>query len=79
MKILGHRGCILKGKPFQNSLKAFKLAIQYTNGFETDACLTKDGDVVFIHEEITTDEHSTPLSSIPLYLSYSLTQGAPHI
>ncbi|MAI08924.1 MAG: hypothetical protein CMF61_08205 [Magnetococcales bacterium] len=73
MKILGHRGCILKGKPFQNSLKAFNLAIQYTNGFETDACLTKDGDIAFIHEEITTDEHGTPLSSMPLYLDEAST------
>lgn len=68
MKTLGHRGCILRNKPFQNSMEAFKLALQYTNGFETDACLTKDGDVVFIHEEVSTDENGKPLSSLPLYL-----------
>lgn len=67
MKVLGHRGCIIKGKPYQNSLGAFKLALEYSDGFETDACLTKDGEVVFIHEEVTGTQES-PASSLPLYL-----------
>ena len=48
MKILGHRGCILSdGKPYQNSLEAFKIALEYSDGLETDACVCKDGEVFF--------------------------------
>ena len=50
MFILGHRGAIIKTAAFsQNSLPAFKLAMAECDGFETDACLSKDGDVFLIH------------------------------
>jgi glycerophosphoryl diester phosphodiesterase len=73
MKIFGHRGCILNNKQFQNYIEAFKLALKYTHGFETDACLSADGDVFFIHEEVqTVDGRIT--SSLPLYLDEASVQ-----
>ena len=39
------------GTIFQNSIDAFKLALEHTEGFETDACLSADGEVFLIHEE----------------------------
>lgn len=73
MKILGHRGCILQNKPFQNSVEAFKLALQHTQGFETDACLSADGDIFFIHEEVQSIDDKVT-SSLPLYLDEASTQ-----
>lgn len=52
MKTLGHRGCIITEGPYQNSIKAFELAIKHSDGFETDACVSNDGEIFFIHEEI---------------------------
>lgn len=50
MLILGHRGAIVKGASFsQNSLPAFEYALGAVDGFETDACLSQDGDVFLIH------------------------------
>lgn len=74
MLILGHRGCILKDQPYQNSLEAFKLANKLVDGIECDACLTADNDVVFIHEEVTISSKGKPLSSLPLYLDETSTQ-----
>lgn len=51
MKILGHRGVIVTSEtPYQNSLKSFEEALNKTDGFETDACLSRDGEIYFIHE-----------------------------
>lgn len=49
MLILGHRGVIGAGCS-QNSLGAFRQALDEADGFETDACVTKDGGVFLIHE-----------------------------
>ncbi len=51
MLILGHRGANDKTTGFsQNSLPAFLAALQHADGFETDACLSKDGRVFLIHD-----------------------------
>lgn len=49
---LGHRGAISlkEGAPYQNSYDAFKLALKYGDGLETDACISQDGVVFLIHE-----------------------------
>jgi len=53
--VLGHRGAVLpEGTVFQNSIPAFKLALEHTEGFETDACLSSDSEVFLIHEEYGT-------------------------
>ena len=53
--VLGHRGAVLpEGTIFQNSMPAFKLALEHSEGFETDACLSADGEVFLIHEEYGT-------------------------
>ena len=49
MLILGHRGTI-EATVAQNSLRACQQAITSANGFETDACASKDGDIFLIHE-----------------------------
>mgnify|MGYP001445269058 CR=1 FL=1 len=43
-KIIGHRGVISSepGYPYQNSIEAYKIALDRMNGFETDACLNAD-------------------------------------
>jgi glycerophosphoryl diester phosphodiesterase len=52
MLVLGHRGAVIEDAPFsQNSLPAFEEALAAGDGFETDACLSKDGKVFLIHEE----------------------------
>tara|TARA_B100001971_G_C18105516_1_gene491274 strand:+ start:26 stop:871 length:846 start_codon:yes stop_codon:yes gene_type:complete len=66
-KIIGHRGVISSepGYPYQNSIEAYKIALDRMNGFETDACLNADGNIYFIHEakylktpvEISYQEH----------------------
>jgi glycerophosphoryl diester phosphodiesterase len=49
--ILGHRGAIFDMAPFyQNSLRAFEEAIETADGFETDACVDRDGEIFLIHE-----------------------------
>lgn len=49
--ILGHRGAILDNAPFyQNSLRAFEEAVDTADGFETDACVDRDGEVFLMHE-----------------------------
>lgn len=35
--------------PYQNTLGAYNKALSYHNGFECDACLSKDGTVYMIH------------------------------
>jgi glycerophosphoryl diester phosphodiesterase len=52
VKILGHRGLVSKDNnaPYQNSDEAFDIALSYGDGFETDACVSKDGVVFLIHE-----------------------------
>lgn len=73
--VLGHRGAIVaSGQPYQNTLAAFKLALTYGDGFETDACLTADGHVVLAHSEKYTPksvvyaltEHLDPASAAQL-------------
>tara|TARA_R110000868_G_scaffold218576_2_gene469390 strand:- start:312502 stop:313353 length:852 start_codon:yes stop_codon:yes gene_type:complete len=72
MKILGHRGCIMKNAPYQNSLEAFKQGIALGDGIETDACVSLDGDIFFIHEakyadtkvEYALNEHLNDVSSL---------------
>lgn len=50
-RVLGHRGAILPDGPFyQNSMAAFAEALECADGFETDACASRDGDVFLIHE-----------------------------
>jgi glycerophosphoryl diester phosphodiesterase len=49
--VLGHRGAVLGNAPFhQNSLAAFAEALSAADGFETDACADRDGEVFLIHE-----------------------------
>ncbi|MBL8446258.1 MAG: glycerophosphodiester phosphodiesterase [Zoogloeaceae bacterium] len=51
LKWLGHRGAILSsGRPYQNSLAAFEWAMAVADGFESDACVSRDGRVFLIHE-----------------------------
>lgn len=50
-RVLGHRGAILPdGSFYQNSLPAFAEALAFGDGFETDACASRDGDIFLIHE-----------------------------
>lgn len=50
-KIIGHRGGV-KGYP-ENTLSAFKKAVEVgADGVEFDVQLTKDGEVVVIHDEL---------------------------
>ena len=52
MLILGHRGVNFPSSPCtQNSLPAFKKALAVCDGFETDACLSADGEVFLIHPD----------------------------
>jgi glycerophosphoryl diester phosphodiesterase len=49
--VLGHRGAIVESNVFhQNSARAFTEALTVCDGFETDACVDKDGEVFLIHE-----------------------------
>ena len=52
MLILGHRGAI-DGTASQNSRAAFESALAAADGFETDACLSKDGMVFLVHDSAT--------------------------
>ena len=73
MLILGHRGSIVKDPTalYSNSYPAFDLALHYADGFETDACVSKDGIVFLAHEakyinipvEYCLNEHLEPESS----------------
>jgi glycerophosphoryl diester phosphodiesterase len=75
MLVLGHRGVIAEGKdaPYQNSLRAFAEALGAGDGFETDACLDRDGEIFLIHEakyadpekgvEYSMAEHLDPASA----------------
>ena len=48
--ILGHRGA--SGHAPENTLEAFKLAMDMgAEGFELDVHLSKDGELVVIHDE----------------------------
>jgi glycerophosphoryl diester phosphodiesterase len=49
MLVLGHRG-VINQNISQNSLQAFRQAVDAADGFETDACVSKDGEVFLIHE-----------------------------
>ncbi|MFF2481724.1 glycerophosphodiester phosphodiesterase [Paenibacillus sp. NPDC058071] len=49
-KILGHRGA--SGYAPENTMEAFRLAIQqHADGFEIDIHITKDGEIVVIHDD----------------------------
>jgi glycerophosphoryl diester phosphodiesterase len=49
--VLGHRGAIIDSAAFhQNSLRAFGEAVTAGDGFESDACVDKDGEIFLIHE-----------------------------
>ena len=49
-KIIAHRGA--SGYAPENTMEAFKLAIEMgADAIETDVHLTKDGEVVIIHDE----------------------------
>ena len=50
MLILGHRGTIYDNGVSQNSLRAFQEAVEHADGFETDACVSKDGEVYLLHD-----------------------------
>lgn len=50
MLVLGHRG-VINETLSQNSLLAFRQAIDAADGFETDACLSADGEVFLIHPD----------------------------
>ncbi|MDT8398609.1 MAG: glycerophosphodiester phosphodiesterase [Pseudomonadales bacterium] len=55
--ILGHRGVMLNGAlPYQNSLPAFRLALARGDGLETDACLSRDGEIFLVHEASYLDQ-----------------------
>ncbi|MDX8046500.1 glycerophosphodiester phosphodiesterase [Gracilibacillus sp. S3-1-1] len=58
-KIFGHRGS--KGKYPENTLRSFQAALEEgADGLELDVHLTKDGEVIVIHDEAldrTTDGH----------------------
>ncbi|GGG60218.1 glycerophosphodiester phosphodiesterase [Paenibacillus radicis (ex Gao et al. 2016)] len=50
LKILGHRGA--SGYAPENTMEAFRLAIQqHADGFEIDIHITKDGEIVVIHDD----------------------------
>ncbi len=52
MKFLGHRGVVTnKSEYFENTIQSFKYAIKYSDGIETDACLSSDGEIFLIHEK----------------------------
>lgn len=50
MLILGHRGAHGSAAT-ENSLAAFRNALDVADGFETDACVSKDGVVFLIHPD----------------------------
>lgn len=50
VKIYGHRGCM--GTIEENTLAGFKKGIEYgIDGFEIDVHMTKDGEIVVIHDD----------------------------
>jgi len=50
MKILAHRGA--SGYAPENTMEAFELAVeQHADGFEIDIHITKDGEIVVIHDD----------------------------
>lgn len=50
IKVIGHRGVRDgKGPPYQNTLPAFEEAFKHADGIETDAVVSKDGEVFLIH------------------------------
>ena len=57
--ILGHRGA--SGYAPENTLEAFRLAMDMgADGFELDVHLSKDGELIVMHDETvdrTTDGH----------------------
>lgn len=48
-KVIGHRASRREGI-YENSPKAFEAAARYADGLETDAVLSSDGEVFFIHD-----------------------------
>jgi glycerophosphoryl diester phosphodiesterase len=75
MLVLGHRG-VIKESLSQNSIQAFQQAVAASDGFETDACVSKDGEVFLIHEakyadpaagvEYSAAEHLDAVSAVAL-------------
>ena len=51
MKVYGHRGVIYPERPpYQNSIEAFKIALETSDGLECDVCRSSDGGLFLIHE-----------------------------
>lgn len=51
MLVLGHRGAVIPDASFsQNSMPAFEYALAEADGFETDACVSQDGEVFLVHD-----------------------------
>ena len=75
-KIFGHRGA--SGQAPENTLEAFKLAQeQGADGIELDVQLTKDGEVVVIHDE-TIDRTSTGKGAVRDYTLEELRKFSFH-
>ena len=52
MLVIGHRGCHYRGYN-QNTIRAFKKVVsEGAKAFEFDVQLTKDNQVVIIHDEL---------------------------
>lgn len=51
-KIIGHRASRREGI-YENSCRAFEAAARYADGLETDAVLSADGEIFFIHDMTT--------------------------
>ena len=63
----GHRG-VIKESLSQNSIQAFQQAIAASDGFETDACVSKDGEVFLSHEAKYADAASGVQYSVAEHL-----------
>ncbi|MEK8128865.1 glycerophosphodiester phosphodiesterase [Paenibacillus filicis] len=71
-KILGHRGA--SGYAPENTMEAFRLAIQQqADGFEIDIHITKDGEIVVIHDD-TIDRTSNGSGNVPDFTLAELKQ-----
>ena len=51
LKGVAHRGLWVKDKVSENSLEAFKRAVEHNVAIELDIHLTKDGELIVIHDE----------------------------
>ena len=74
IKVLGHRGC-RNGKTYENSLKAFRFALEMADGLETDLIKSADQDIFMAHD---TDYHGRVVYELSRHLnkeSAQLLQG----